>query len=75
MIRQLSKSVREYKVPALITPLLMVGEVAMEVLIPMLMALIIDNGVYAGDMDYIVRMSLLIVLAAVLIVILKNRRP
>ena len=66
MIRQLSKSVREYKVPALITPLLMVGEVAMKVLIPMLMALIIDNGVYAGDMDYIVRMSLLIVLAAVL---------
>ena len=44
----------------------MIGEVAMEVLIPMLMALIIDNGVYAGDMDYIVRMSVLIVLSALL---------
>ena len=66
MIKLLSKSIREYKRPALLTPLMMIGEVAMEVLIPMLMALIIDNGVYAGDMDYIVRMSIIIVLAAVL---------
>ena len=66
MLKLLSKSIREYIVPTVITPLLMIGEVAMEVLIPMLMALIIDNGVYAGDMDYIVRMSVLIVLAALL---------
>ncbi len=66
MIKELSKSVREYKKQAMLSPIMMVGEVAMEVLIPMLMSLIIDNGVYAGDMDYIVRMSLLIVLAAVL---------
>ena len=66
MIKLLSKSIREYKKPALLTPVLMIGEVAMEVLIPMLMALIIDNGVYAGDMDYIVRMSILIVISAVL---------
>ena len=66
MIRLLSKSIREYRKPAIATPFLMIGEVAMEVLIPMLMALIIDNGVYKGDMDYIVRMSILIVLAAFL---------
>ncbi len=66
MIILLSKSIREYKKPAIATPFLMIGEVAMEVLIPMLMALIIDNGVYKGDMDYIVRMSILIVLAAFL---------
>ncbi len=38
----------------------------MEVLIPMLMALIIDNGVYTGDMAYIMKLSIYIVLAAVL---------
>ena len=60
MIRQIAKSIREYRRPAILTPFLMVGEVAMEVLIPMLMALIIDEGVYKGDMDYIVKMSILI---------------
>ena len=66
MIRQIAKSIREYRRPAILTPFLMVGEVAMEVLIPMLMALIIDEGVYKGDMDYIVKMSILIVLSAFL---------
>ena len=66
MIRLLSKSIRDYKKTAIATPFLMIGEVAMEVLITRLMALIIDNVVYKGDMDYIVRMSILIVLAAFL---------
>ena len=65
MIRKLLKNcIREYRFYAIITPLLMIGEVLMEVLIPTLMAKIIDNGVYTGDMDYIVRMSVLIVLSA-----------
>ena len=38
MIRQLSRSIREYKMYAILAPLMMVGEVAMEVLIPTLMA-------------------------------------
>ena len=52
MIKELMKSLREYRFYALITPVLMVGEVLMEVLIPTLMAKIIDNGVYRGDMVY-----------------------
>ena len=38
MFRTLGKSVREFKRPALITPLLVMLEVVMEVLIPLLMA-------------------------------------
>ena len=66
MIKKLSKSIREYKTTALLTPLYMIGEVAMEVLIPTLMALIIDNGVYNSDISYIVKLSILIVVAAIL---------
>ena len=66
MIGILLKRVRQYKKYAFITPLFMIGEVAMEVLIPTLMALIIDNGVAYNDMDYIVRVSIMLVLAAML---------
>ncbi len=64
MVRVLLKRVREYKKYAFITPLFMIGEVALEVLIPTLMALVIDNGVAYNDMPYIIRMSVLLVLSA-----------
>lgn len=66
MIKQLAKSVRQYGKFAFLTPVLMIGEVAMEVLIPLIMADIIDNGVYQGDMVYIMRMAILLVGAALL---------
>ena len=55
MLKILLSRVREYKKYAFITPLFMIGEVAMEVLIPTMMGLIIDVGVAASDMDYIIR--------------------
>ena len=66
MIKKLAKSIREYKTAALLTPLYMIGEVAMEVLIPTLMAMIIDNGVYKNDINYIIVLSVLIVASAIL---------
>ena len=66
MLKILLSRVREYKKYAFITPLFMIGEVAMEVLIPTMMGLIIDIGVANSDMDYIIRMSILLVLAAML---------
>ena len=45
MIKKLLARVREYKRQAVATPLFMVGEVAMEALIPMIMALLIDRGI------------------------------
>lgn len=66
MLKILLSRVREYKKYAFITPLFMIGEVAMEVLIPTMMGLIIDVGVANSDMDYIIRMSILLVVAAML---------
>ncbi len=64
MIKTLFSRVRQYKWKAIVTPIFMIGEVAMEVIIPTLMALIIDNGVANSDMDYIWRMSIVLVVAA-----------
>ncbi len=65
MIRRLSKSIREYKLPTLLTPLFMSLEVIMEVLIPKLMGKLIDNGIYKTDTAYVIRTGLvLLVLCA-----------
>ena len=55
MIRQLSRSIREYKMYAILAPLMMVGEVVMEVLIPTLMAGFMDSGVKTSDMSFVLR--------------------
>ena len=49
MIKKLAARVRQYKKQAIATPLFMVGEVAMEALIPMIMALLIDRGIGTDD--------------------------
>lgn len=60
MIKKLLRSVREYKKHSIAAPLLICGEVAMEVIIPTLMALLLNNGVKNGDMGYILKMGLAI---------------
>ena len=47
MIRKLAKSIREYKIPSIITMLLMVGEVVIECLIPFITARLV-NDIKAG---------------------------
>ena len=64
MIRRLLRCVREYKWAAILSPLCMVGEVAMEVTIPMVMADLYDYGIKFQDMPYIAKQSLLLVLCA-----------
>ncbi len=66
MIKRLSRCVREYKWPALLSPVCMVGEVAMEVLIPLVMAKLYDFGIVKQDMTVVVQQSLLLMLCAVL---------
>lgn len=66
MNRKLLRSIREYKRESVLTPLLVVMEVFMEVLIPLLMAKIIDVGIVEGDMAYILKTGLLLVLIAML---------
>lgn len=64
MIKKLLRSVREYKRDSLLTPLFVAAEVLMEVLIPYLMAGIIDVGLKQADMSYTVRMGIFLVIAA-----------
>ena len=64
MIRNLIPSLREYKWPALISPLCMIGEVYMEVQIPLVLAQIVDLGVEMGDMGAVVKYGMLLVLYA-----------
>lgn len=64
MIKTLSRSIREYKLYAILAPLMMVGEVAMEVLIPNLMAGFMDTGVKDLDMSFVLRQGGLLLLCA-----------
>ena len=64
MIKRLAQCIREYKWPAILSPLCMMGEVAMEVLIPLVMADLYDYGIKLQDMNVIVTRSLLLVLCA-----------
>ena len=57
--------VGKYRKQALLAPVTIIGEVAMEVIIPTVMAMIIDNGVKKGDIGYIVKMGGLMVLMSV----------
>ncbi len=64
MIRTLAKCVREYKVASIITPIFIVCEVILEVLIPYIMADLIDNGIDKGDMNYIWKLGLVLAATA-----------
>ena len=66
MIKTLARSVREYKLPALLSPVCMVGEVAMEVLIPLVMAKLYDFGIEQQNMTVVVQQSVLLMLLAVI---------
>ena len=60
MIKTLAKSIREYKLPSLLAPVFVTLEVIMEVLLPFLMASLIDDGVNKGNMEHIWKTGLLL---------------
>ncbi len=64
MIRRLAGCIREYKRDAIITPLLVAVECAFEVLIPLIMAGLIDYGIDEGDMPTIWKYGAILLLAA-----------
>ena len=65
MIKRLARCVREYKWAAMLSPLCMIGEVTMEVLIPLVMAKLYDYGIVLQDMTVVVQQSLILMLCAV----------
>ena len=66
MIKKLIKYVGEYKKPTILTPIFVLLESAMEILIPLLMAKLIDEGIDMGNMNVIVKYGLILLLAALL---------
>ena len=64
MIRRLLRCVREFKWPAILSPVCMIGEVAMEVIIPLVMADLYDYGIQMQNMPVVVQKSILLVLLA-----------
>lgn len=56
-VRALLGSVREYKKPSLLCPVFVVLEVLMEVLVPGVMALMIDKGMSGGSIGYILKIG------------------
>lgn len=64
MIRTLLKEVKEFKRASFATPMFMILEVLMEMVIPFLMASIIDDGVNAGDIHHIYKVGAVMVVAA-----------
>lgn len=64
MIQTLLCEVKEYKKASIATPLFMILEVLMEMMIPFLMASIIDDGVNAGDIGHIYKVGGIMVVAA-----------
>ena len=66
MIKKLAKSIREYKKDTILTPLCVAVEVVLEVVIPLLMAKIIDEGVYLGHMNTVLKVGVMLVLCAIM---------
>lgn len=66
MLKTLGAQIREFKRASIVTPIFMIAEVIMEMIIPLLMASIIDDGVNKGNMGHIYLVGALMVLAALL---------
>ena len=66
MIKRVARCIREYKWAAILSPVSMIGEVTMEVLIPLVMAGLYDYGVARQDLPVIAGRSALLVVCALL---------
>lgn len=66
MIKKLAAYIGEFKRDTLMAPISVTLEVFLEVLLPVLMASVIDNGVEAGNMGYVAKMSVVMLIVAML---------
>ena len=66
MIKRLARCIREYKWAAILSPLCMIGEVSMEVLIPLVMADLYDYGIVMQNMNLVVTKSVQLIILALL---------
>ncbi len=66
MIKTLAAQIKEYKWASIVTPIFMIGEVIMEMIIPLLMASIIDDGVTPGNMNHILKIGGIMIVCAII---------
>ena len=64
MIKRLARCIREYKWATLLSPVFMIGEVTMEILIPLVMAQLYDYGIVMQNMTVVITKSIQLVLCA-----------
>ena len=64
MLKTLLAQVKEYKKAAILTPMLVVIEVILEVAIPFLMSMIIDKGINNNDMDAVIKIGIMMLIAS-----------
>ena len=61
IIKKLSRSIREYKMVSIMTPVCIVFEVIFEILIPFMMAKMIDSGISSGNESALVKYGTLLI--------------
>lgn len=66
MIKKLAGFIGEYKKDTILTPIYVALEVILEIIIPLLMAKLIDNGINTGNMPYILKIGTVLLVSAVL---------
>lgn len=69
MIKQLAKYIGKYKYLAIATPILVIVDTIAELILPSLMAKIVDVGVANGDIGYIIRIGIVMICIALGVVV------
>ena len=66
MIRKLASYIGEFKKTSIMTPIFILIETICEVIIPLLMAAIVDSGINNKDMNYIVKLGILMFVISII---------
>lgn len=66
MIKKLSKSIREFKKPSILTSIFVTLEVILEIIIPFIMAEMIDNGISRGNKEYLIKVGTFMIVCILL---------
>ena len=64
MIKELAKSIREYKKTSIVTPLLVSLEVVMECIIPFIIAMLVNQIKNGSDLEVIIKYGLVLIVMA-----------
>ncbi|MFQ6794231.1 MAG: ABC transporter ATP-binding protein [Thomasclavelia sp.] len=66
MIKKLSHSIRDYKKESILTPVFVIVEVLMEILIPMIMAVMIDSGITQKNSDILAKYGVILIICVII---------